>query len=254
MISLILYICIFYTAAAARNLKVVKYENSVDTIVKDLVDNWQSPLVYLKSRGYLPKDLQNAPELDFQQLQGNLVPDLPIKDLFAFNKDSKRDVELKNEVKTIDQRAARSLDDPKELDLKRMFQSLFSSNDKAASEEIKSKLGVSWDMNALKSSARLGAKKFLDKFNSKRNQVENVVLNEAKDAAVSYEGAHKLEVLVPSHILEKKSNESMDKSAYNKPNFLKGVAKILSNPEIRIKDWDTKPAQESVHKGPEMGK
>jgi len=31
-----------------RNLKVVKYENSVDTIVKDLIDNWQSPLVYLK--------------------------------------------------------------------------------------------------------------------------------------------------------------------------------------------------------------
>ncbi|KAI8040169.1 hypothetical protein M5D96_007599 [Drosophila gunungcola] len=198
MISFILYICIFFAAAAARNLKVVKYEDSVDTIVKDLIDNWQSPFVYLKSRGYLPK---NLPDLDFQQLQGNLVSELSLKDLDALNKDSKREVETENVLKTdekLDQRAARSLEDPKELDLKRMFQSLFSSNDKNASEEIKSKLGVSWDMNALKSSARLGAKKFLDKFNSKRNQVEKLILNEAPDEVQ--------QVMISQHDLEKKSN------------------------------------------------
>ncbi|XP_052839028.1 LOW QUALITY PROTEIN: uncharacterized protein LOC128254190 [Drosophila gunungcola] len=240
MISFILYICIFFAAAAARNLKVVKYEDSVDTIVKDLIDNWQSPFVYLKSRGYLPK---NLPDLDFQQLQGNLVSELSLKDLDALNKDSKREVETENVLKTdekLDQRAARSLEDPKELDLKRMFQSLFSSNDKNASEEIKSKLGVSWDMNALKSSARLGAKKFLDKFNSKRNQVEKLILNEAPDEVQ--------QVMISQHDLEKKSNESMEKGSYNKPNFLKGVAKILSNPEIRTKDWDSKPALDTFLK------
>ncbi|XP_017125545.1 uncharacterized protein LOC108144896 [Drosophila elegans] len=240
MISFILYICIFVAAAAPRNLKVVKYEDSVDTIVKDLIDNWQSPFVYLKSRGYLPKDL---PDLDFQQLQGNLDPELSLKDLDAFNKDSKREVETKKVLKTdeeVDQRAARSLEDPKELDLKRMFQSLFSSNDKNASEEIKSKLGVTWDMNALKSSARLGAKQFLDKFNSKRNQMEKLVLNEAPDEV------HQL--MIPPHALENKSNETMEKSSYYKSNFPKGVAKILSNPEIRIKDWDSKPALDTFLK------
>ncbi|XP_017070377.2 uncharacterized protein LOC108107378 [Drosophila eugracilis] len=237
MISLILYIFIFFTAAAEPNLKVVKYKNSVDTIVKDLIDNWQSPLVYLKSRGYLPKDLQDAPELDFQQLQENLVPELSLIDLVGLNKDSKREIETKNKVFT-DQRSARSPQGPKEMDLKRMFHSLFSSNDKSASEEIKSKLGVSWDMNALKSSARLGAKKYLEKFNSKRNQGLSLLTNDAPSVSFS---------TLP-HNVGKKSKESVEKPVYNKPNFLKGVAKILGNPEIRYKDWDSKPALEMLPK------
>ncbi|KAH8346418.1 hypothetical protein KR084_012988 [Drosophila pseudotakahashii] len=238
MISIIVYSVLFYTAAAEGKVKVVKYENSVDTIVKDLIDNWQSPLVYLKSRGYLPKDLQTAPELDFQQLQGNLVPDLP---LLRLNKDSKREIEEEKNVK------ARSLQDPKELDLKRMFQTLFSSNDKGASEEIQSKLGVSWDMNALKSSARLGAKKYLEKFNSKRNQGMSMSFwpSESSDAPISGEASPSFSAPMLPHILEKKSNES---GGYSKPNFLNGVAKILGNPEIRYKDWDSKPAQEVLPK------
>ncbi|XP_017010357.2 uncharacterized protein [Drosophila takahashii] len=228
MISLIVYSFLFFTGAAESNVKVIKYGNSVDTIVKDLIDNWQSPLVYLKSRGYLPKDLQIAPELDFQQMQGNLSPDLPL-----LNKDSKREIEEEKSVK------ARSLQDPKDLDLKRMFQTLFSSNDKGASEEIQSKLGVSWDMNALKSSARLGAKKYLEKFNSKRNQGISVSLwpNEAPDAPPSSFSAQ----IIPQ--ISEKSNEP---GGYSKPNFLNGVAKILGNPEIRYKDWDSKPASQEV--------
>ncbi|XP_043642564.1 uncharacterized protein LOC122612796 [Drosophila teissieri] len=243
MISLILYMLIFYSATAERNLKVVKYENSVDTIVRDLIDNWQSPLVYLKSRGYLPKD---APEMDFQQLQGNSVPELSLKDLVELNKDSKREAETKSQEKPAEQmdpRAVRSLQEPKDLELKRMFQTLFSSSDKAASEEIQSKLGVSWDMNALKSSARLGAKKYFEKFNSKRNQG----LTESLDGSLTNEASLNFSSLVP-HILEKKSNDSMAKSPVNKPNFLKGVARILSNPEIRYRDWDSKPVQEILPK------
>ncbi|EDW92584.1 uncharacterized protein LOC6532096 [Drosophila yakuba] len=243
MIFLILYMFLFYTATAERNLKVVKYENSVDTIVRDLIDNWQSPLVYLKSRGYLPKD---APEMDFQQLQGNSVPELPLKDLIELNKDSKREAETKsqgNPVEQMDPRAVRSLQDPKDLELKRMFQTLFSSSDKTASEEIQSKLGVSWDMNALKSSARLGAKKYLEKYNNKRNQG----LTESQDGSLTNVASLNFSSLIP-HILEKKSNDSMAKSSVNKPTFLKGVARILSNPEIRYRDWDSKPAQEILPK------
>jgi len=242
MISLIVYSLIFYIVAAERNLKVVKYENSVDTIVKDLIDNWQSPLVYLKGRGYLPKELQIAPELDFQQLQVNSGPELSINELLRLNKESKREVEAKNKVNAdgkLDDRSARSLHDPKDLELKRMFQTLFSTNDQAASEEIQSKLGVSWDMNALKSSARLGAKKYLEKFNSKRNQGISLLANEAPDASNSGEAS-----IIPAHILDKKSNEAVEKFGYNRPNYLNGVAKILGNPEIRYKDWDSKPAQE----------
>lgn len=247
MISLILYICLFYSAAADRNLKVVKYENSVDTIVKNLIDNWQSPLVYLKSRGYLPKD---APEMDFQQLQGNLDPELSLNDLVELNKDSKREAETKsqdNSIGQIDPRAVRSLQDPKDLELKKMFQTLFSSNDKTASEQIKSKLGVSWDMNALKTSARLGAKKYLEKFNNKRNKGMSLLPIESSDGTLTNEASLNFSSLIP-HALEKKSNDSVRKTTISKPSFLKGVAKILSNPEIRYRDWDSKPAQEILPK------
>ncbi|XP_017061969.1 uncharacterized protein LOC108101906 [Drosophila ficusphila] len=244
MIYFILYSLLCYTAAAGRNLKVVKYEDSVDTIVKDLIDNWQSPLVYLKSRGYLPKDLQNSPELDFQQLQGNLIPNFSLKD-------SKREVESTAEAKAnskSDQRDVRSAQDLKELELKRMFQSLFSSNDISASEEIKSKLGVSWDMNALKSSARLGAKKYFEKLNNKRNQAVSFLPNETPSSPVSGEVFQNFHAPISLN-LEKKDNETIEKASYDtKPSYLKGVAKILSNPEIRYKDWEPKPAQESFFK------
>ncbi|XP_002043108.2 uncharacterized protein LOC6618860 [Drosophila sechellia] len=243
MISLILYIFLFYSAAADRNIKVVKYENSADTIVKDLIDNWQSPLVYLKSRGYLPKD---APEMDFQQLQGNLDPESSINDLVELNKDSKRQTEAKsqdNSIGQMDPRAVRSLQDPKDLELKKIFQTLFSSNDKTACEEIKSKLGVSWDMNSLKTSARMGAKKYLEKFNSKRNKGMSLLPIESSDGTLTNDAFSNFSSFIP-HALEKKSNDSVRKTTISKPTFLKGVAKILSNPEIRYRDWDSKPAQE----------
>ncbi|EDV57051.1 uncharacterized protein Dere_GG19904 [Drosophila erecta] len=247
MISLILYMFLFYSAAAERNLKVVKYENSVDTIVRDLIANWQSPLDYLKNRGYLPKD---APEMDFQQLQGRLVPELSLKDLGELNKDSKREADTKsteNAAEHMDPRAVRSPQQPKDLELKRMFQTLFSSSDKTASEEIQSKLGVSWDMNALKTSARLGAKKYLEKFNSKRNQGFSLLPIESMDGSLTNEASLNFSSLVP-HMWEKKSNDSTAKSPANKPNFLKGVARILGNPEIRYRDWDAKPVQEILPK------
>ncbi|EDW49239.1 GM11806 [Drosophila sechellia] len=184
--------------------------------------------------------------MDFQQLQGNLDPESSINDLVELNKDSKRQTEAKsqdNSIGQMDPRAVRSLQDPKDLELKKIFQTLFSSNDKTACEEIKSKLGVSWDMNSLKTSARMGAKKYLEKFNSKRNKGMSLLPIESSDGTLTNDAFSNFSSFIP-HALEKKSNDSVRKTTISKPTFLKGVAKILSNPEIRYRDWDSKPAQE----------
>ncbi|KAH8401473.1 hypothetical protein KR009_005742 [Drosophila setifemur] len=237
MISYILNTILFFTAATAHSLKVVNYEDSVGTIVNDLIGSWQSPIVYLKSRGYLPKELQDAPELDFEQVQGNFNQELSQKELVSENKECKRQTENTRKDSAVakyddladskNKRATPVYASRKDIELKQMFKNLFSSNDENASNAIKTKLDVPWDLNALKSSARQGAKKYLEKFNNKRNEEGSLFLGEGIDAD-SAEVSKDYPNILPS----KWSNN--DK--YNKPNFFNGVAKILSSPELRNKE------------------
>ncbi|KAH8321279.1 hypothetical protein KR074_000209, partial [Drosophila pseudoananassae] len=258
MYSYILYFILFSMTVADDNLKVVKYENSVDTIVKDLIGSWQSPIVYLKSRGYLPKDMQGAPEMDLEQLHGNLDVEVPIKgsnkDFLEFKRQAAKSVqengpEIKakiseskvqevaletatvKETQLLDsdsQRPARSFENLQDNELKKMFQNLFSTNDENVSNEIKSKLDVTWDMDSIKHSARQGAMKYLDKFNNKRAQEGSLLYNEPIDISVSKEVSQNYPSLVPSK-LTKKSN-------FNMPNYFKGVAKIMGSSELRNKE------------------
>ncbi|XP_020817877.1 uncharacterized protein LOC110191365 [Drosophila serrata] len=146
---------LFTIAAAASNLKDINYDTPVNSIVNDLIENWESPFAYLKSRGYLSEDLPSAPDFqDFQQqLQGNLGKEL------ALEKDSKRGLDKKEN--NCDSRALRSSDESEHDKLKDMFYNLFSSRTESASDELKSKLDVDWDMNALKYSARESAEKYV---------------------------------------------------------------------------------------------
>ncbi|KAH8350271.1 hypothetical protein KR067_010801 [Drosophila pandora] len=269
MYSYILYCIFFLITAADDNLKVVKYENSVDTIVKDLIGSWQSPIVYLKSRGYLPKDMQDAPEMDFEQLQGNLDLDMqikePNKDFMEFKRQAAGNVQAKGpeiqakipeskiqevapktaavkEAKLLDfdgQRPTRSFENMEDIELKKMFHNLFSTNDENVSNEIKSKLDVTWDMDSLKHSARQGAKKYLDKFNSKRAQEGSLLYSDPVDIAVSKEVSQNYPSLVPSK-LTRKSN-------FNMPNYFKGVAKIMGSSELRSKE---KVVKDAAHRKP----
>ncbi|KAH8275510.1 hypothetical protein KR026_009331 [Drosophila bipectinata] len=264
MYSYILYFILISMTAADDNLKVVKYENSVDTIVKDLIGSWQSPIVYLKSRGYLPNDMQEAPEMDFEQLQGNSELLVPIKES---NKDSlefKRQAasvqengpvikakiseskvqEVAPETVTVKEtklldsdslRPARSFENVRDNELKQMFQNLFSTNDENVSNEIKSKLDVTWDMDSIKHSARQGAMKYLDKFNSKRAQQGSLLYNEPIDISVSKEVSQNYPSLVPSKLTRKS----------NMPNYFKGVAKIMGSSELRNKE---KPVHQAAHR------
>lgn len=256
--------------AADDTFKVVKYENSVDTIVKDLIGNWQSPIVYLKSRGYLPKDMQDAPEMDLEQLQGNSDLEMPIKEsnkgYMEFKRQAAEGVQEKGpeiqakipeskiqevapktavvkEEKLLNfdsLRPARSFEHMDNIELKQMFHNLFSTNDENVSNEIKSKLDVTWDMDSLKNSARQGAKKYLDKFNSKRAQEASLLYNDPVDISVSKEVSQNYPSLVPSK-LTRKSN-------FNLPNYFKGVAKIMGSTELRSKEKVDKEVAHRKHK------
>ncbi|XP_068147168.1 uncharacterized protein [Drosophila tropicalis] len=303
--------------AIASPVKVLKYQNSLKTIVNDLIDNWQSPIVYLKSRGYLPKDMDNPLELDLENKLQNSEPEemsqpkqslvgtneypaqSPSKLKIKFHHKNKPIVELRKtekvtihessdktakklntkyhqeikpniELKEIELKPNKheSLEQPskklktkyhhddeqsmelKEIEvdsnkfkranrsfenkeLKNMFQTLFSTNDNTISDEIKTKLDVPWDMNALKFSARNEANKYFEKFCNKRN--ENVS-NKAAETDLSIQ--EQVAQLYPS-VLESKNmrwdqkhNDLVDSSAYKKPDYLKDIAKMLGSPEI----------------------
>ncbi|EDW74363.1 uncharacterized protein Dwil_GK19408 [Drosophila willistoni] len=328
--SFIMILLIFSTPfAIASPVKVLKYQNSVRTIVNDLIDNWQSPIVYLKSRGYLPKDMDSVSELDFEnKLQNNVPQEMsqPKQSLvdtneypaqshsklkIKFHQKSKPNVELKKteheprqevafhessdktakklktkyhhedkpnielkeiefepkqgaltidhsdktskklktkyhhedkpnmELKEIEydankfKRANRSFEDKESIELKNMFQTLFSTNDNTISDEIKTKLNVPWDMNALKFSARDEANKYFEKFCNKRN--ENA-FNKAAESDLSLQ--EQVAQLYPS-VLESKNmhwgrkyNDLEDSSPYKKPDYLTNIAKMLSSPKI----------------------
>ncbi|XP_017024580.1 uncharacterized protein [Drosophila kikkawai] len=160
------FIIIFLTiAAAASNSKAGNYHTPVKGIVNDLIENWEPPFAYLKSRGYLAEDLPSAPELqDFQQqLQENSDQELPLE------KDSKRNLGKK---KKCDSRNVRLSDEPKDMNLKDMFRDLFSSKKSSVSEDLKAKLNVDWDMNALKYSAQESAKKYVKGYKAPVEQAD----------------------------------------------------------------------------------
>ncbi|KAH8269601.1 hypothetical protein KR018_010029, partial [Drosophila ironensis] len=255
MLPYILYSILLLIVAAEDNVKVVKYENSVNTIVNDLIGNWESPIDYLKNRGYLPKDMQDAPDLDLEMLEGNMNQEMAVKESDEKNKDYKRQAEPKSketpvakkaatsELKKSErgvqeksdvaledavQRSTRSYEKAGNSELKEMFQNLFASNDENALKELKSKLDVTWDINSLKSSARLGAKKYLEKFNKKRERDDPLLSSQPVDTAIFNDVSKYYPSLVPGG-----SNE---KSNYNRPVFLRGVAKVLGSPELRNRD------------------
>ncbi|XP_022227727.2 uncharacterized protein LOC111077675 [Drosophila obscura] len=233
MISYISYFLIFYTATA-DNLKVLNYQNSAKTIVQDLIDNWQSPIGYLESRGYLPKDLQYAPDLNVDNAQNNAPQDLPQNEI---SKKQFQESASEAEAKAENDRLVRSFDKQNSDDVKKMFRRLFSSeNDDTISDELKSKLDVSWDMNQLRATARREAEKCYEKFCKKRTQndaTHPTVTDEQFDSDIDAEIAQ----LYPSVLPKKKNNvkkkEVMAATPHKKPYQLaKGFGKILCNRQL----------------------
>ncbi|XP_002022223.2 uncharacterized protein LOC6596941 [Drosophila persimilis] len=232
---------IFYTASA-HNLEVPNYQNPAKKIVQDLIDSWQSPIGYLESRGYLPKDIQYVPDLNFDTAQKNSLQDWPQNDLSQKQyQESPAKANAENAIREMDpalaetDRLVRSFDEQDSDELKKMFDRLFSSkNDDTISDEIKSKLDVSWDMNQIKTSALREANKRYEKFCIKRTQNEplSTDTDEQFDSAIDAEIAE----LYPSVLSKKddiKNNDmivaSPDTKLYH---LIKGYGKILGNREL----------------------
>ncbi|XP_034652648.1 uncharacterized protein LOC117891337 [Drosophila subobscura] len=224
MISYILHFIIFYTATA-DNLKVLNYQNSAETIVQDLIDNWQSPIGYLESRGYLPNVLQYAPKLNFD------------RETDPVEAKTGNAIKENDSAVTDNDRLVRSFDEPNSDEMKNMFRRLFSSKkDDTISDEIKSKLDVSWDMNQLVSTALKEAEKCHEKFSMKLTQnaeIDPIVTNEPFDSDIDAEIAQ----LYPSVLSKKddvKKKEVKASSPYKKPyhHLVKGFGKILGNHKL----------------------
>ncbi|KAH8413602.1 hypothetical protein KR222_001622 [Zaprionus bogoriensis] len=198
------------------NVKTLSYTDSVKEIVKDLIDSWNSPLVYLKKRGYLNPVF----------IALNMMHDEP---------------EAKDPNKEI-MRIARSFyeETSSTADLNNLFRNLFSSaNDNSVSDKIKSKLGVAWDMDKLKTSVRNEAHKYYEKYYDKRNEQQSnrpVIEDIDKQVAQLYPS------VIPSASSEHAEQEEHGKelpqpvtgSLATSPGekdtkFLNGIAKLLTN-------------------------
>ncbi|KAH8369609.1 hypothetical protein KR093_000290, partial [Drosophila rubida] len=198
---------------AKGNVKTLKLQSSVKEIVKDLITNWNSPIVYLRNRGYL-----KAPRIDFDMFR---------KDVY---KVSKQEGEAK---KT--KRRTRHTDDGVDNDIGLMFRSFFASNDNAdISNKIKSKLGVAWDMDKLKTSVQNEASKFYQKYYNKRNhQAHSNGHSMEEGGDIDRQVAQLYPSVIPSA-----SNEQTEKEEKKEPlqpvsqkdaRFLSGIAKLLTN-------------------------
>lgn len=194
------------------NVKALDYRNSVEEIVKDLMEVWTSPLVYLRDRGYL-----RTPNVGFM-LMSNGIND---------SKDDKKNGE----------RATRRSDkeDNTPNDLKYLFRSLFStSNDINVSDKIKSK---TWDMNVLKSTVRNEASKFYEKFYDRYNgqtaktdkKVETDTDREVAQISTSLVASEKAK---RKEIEKEKTSTSSVKVAHKQPQsqlqLSDGIAQILT--------------------------
>ncbi|EDW01670.1 uncharacterized protein LOC6561262 [Drosophila grimshawi] len=190
------------------NVKTLSYPTSAREIVKDLIANWNSPLVYLKNRGYL-----KTPQMGFEMMLGEKHTD----EVMA-SKDNKKM-----------QRVARSSEEATN-DLSYLFRTLFSSSDNSVSDKIKSKLGVPWDMNALKNSVRSEAHKFYDNFYEKRHQQ---ALN-SKQGEDNTDIERQVAQLYPSLVItpnkeQEKYIEPSEQDVHKEPKFLNGIAKLLTS-------------------------
>ncbi|TDG47765.1 hypothetical protein AWZ03_005909 [Drosophila navojoa] len=198
------------------NVKALDYKNSVQEIVKDLIGTWTSPLVYLKNRGYL-----RGPQIGFDMLMSNDMND---------SKDDKKNVE----------RVSRSSADDEDTpnDLGHLFRTLFSTSDDGnVSDQIKSKMGVPWDMNALKTTVRNEVSRFYEKFYDKHSK-QTVNKDSEIDTEIDREVAH----LYPSLVDGEKEQESINekekekekkaissvKTVLKQPKLSNGLAKILT--------------------------
>ncbi|EDW08497.1 uncharacterized protein LOC6578654 [Drosophila mojavensis] len=205
------------------NVKTLDYKNSVQEIVKDLISTWTSPLVYLKNRGYL-----RGPQIGFDMLLSNDMND---------SKDVKKNVE----------RVARSSADDEETpnDLGHLFRTLFSTSDDVdVSNQIKSKMGVPWDMKALKTTVRNEVSRFYEKFYDKHNKQAVSKEDGEIETEIDREVAH----LYPSVVDGEKEKESANekekdtekekkaissvKTALKQPKVSQGLAKLLT---VRVK-------------------
>ncbi|EDW60005.1 uncharacterized protein [Drosophila virilis] len=182
------------------NVKTLNYQSSVKEIVKDLIAAWSSPLVYLKNRGYL-----SAPEIGFDMLL----------------KDDK-----------LGERKARSNEEETPNDLSHLFRTLFSSSDSNVSDKIKSKLGVPWDMTALKNSVRNEAFKYYEKFYDKRNQQASKNQGDGEtDIDRQVAQLYPTVVFTPNkeHADEEQKKVIEEVASHKEPKLINGIAKLLSS-------------------------
>ncbi|XP_064541540.1 uncharacterized protein LOC135430699 [Drosophila montana] len=192
------------------NVKTLNYQSSVKEIVKDLIAAWSSPLVYLKDRGYL-----SAPDIGFDMLLGK-----------------RQTNELKDDKHG--ERKARSNEEETPNDLSHLFRTLFSSSDVSnVSDKIKTKMGVPWDMNALKNSVRNEAFKYYEKFYDKRNQQASKNQGDGEtDIDRQVAQLYPSVVFTPNkeHVdeEEKKVIEEVATS-HKEPKLVNGIAKLLSS-------------------------
>ncbi|XP_034109921.1 uncharacterized protein LOC117571724 [Drosophila albomicans] len=204
-----------------KNVKTLKYQSSVKEIVKDLITNWNSPIVYLRNRGYL-----KAPQIDFDMFR---------KDL---GKKAKR-MSGTNENGN---------------DLGEMFRSLFASSDIAGiSDKIKSKLGVGWDMDKLKTSVRNEASKFYEQFYNKRSQQVSNGQQVEESADIDKQVAQLYPSVIPSASNQQtekdEKKESLEPAVHKEAKFLSGIAKLLTNRELmgKVKSQESKKPLTAEH-------
>lgn len=179
------------------SVKKLNYPESVREIVKDLIASWNSPLVYLKKRGYIS----------------------PVS--AAINLLQRSDSARERQTRSNDENSNTG-------DLGNLFRTLFSDNDKTASDKIKTKLGVAWDMDKLKTTVRNEAQKFYDEYFNKRDfrTDSNIPMVINKQVAQLYPSL----VSNPSNTEEEEHNKDISRPMVQKETkFLNGIAKLLSS-------------------------
>ncbi|KAH8299398.1 hypothetical protein KR044_000999, partial [Drosophila immigrans] len=197
-------------------VKTLKYQSSVKEIVKDLITNWNSPIVYLRNRGYL-----KAPQID----------------LDMFRKDVGKEVSKEQGEAKKSKRMSGNNEYEGGNDLGHLFRSLFASSDIAGiSDKIKSKLGVGWDMDKLKTSVRNEASKFYEEFYNKRSQQVSRGQTVEEGGDIDKQVAQLYPSVIPSASSEQVENEekkqSVETAAHKEAKFLSGIAKLLTNREL----------------------
>jgi len=197
-------------------VKTLNYRSSVGEIVKDLISNWNSPIWYLRNRGYF-----TAPQIDFG----------------LFRKDVGKEESKESNNGEKSKRMAGTNEYESTNDLSHLFRSLFSSNDNSISDKIKSKLGVAWDMDKLKSSVSNEAHKFFEKFYNKRNQEVPKGHQLEGNTDIDKQVAQLYPSVIPNpsndHTEKEEKKESFEPmTAQKETKFLNGIAKLLTNKEL----------------------